>query len=265
MKTRLVLFALVFVLGAAATAPAGFELRTWTTPAAAPATGDPTCTSTSFVMRSRLGGPFAGYAESTSFSLWGCSAYTPVEGAFFAVLEGELSVVLRWTTESLAGIEGFNVYRALAEEGPFEKINAELLPPESPGLYVDQAVWPGTWFWYELRAVRGGSEEPVGQGPVSVKTGGTLETKLFAVSPNPFRGETVLHLDLASERGAKLVIYDVSGRVVRTFNRGFDRPGRYSVTWDGRNDAGERVASGVYFCALEADGKRDARSIVLLK
>jgi hypothetical protein len=213
-----------------------------------------------------MGGPFAGYAESTSFSLWGCSAYTPVECAFFAVVSGEDRVTLRWTMDALAGIRGFHVYRALHENGPFERANQSLLPALSPGTYEDRTVWPGTQFWYELRAqMSNGSEQTVTREPVTVRTQGELGNRLFAVSPNPFRDDAHLHHDISSPRGARLVIYDVNGRMVRTLKSGYPRPGRYVAVWDGTSDSGRRVASGVYFCSLEAGGSRDRRAIVLLK
>jgi hypothetical protein len=218
------------------------------------------------VLRARAGGPFAGYAESPSFSLWGCSAFTPVEGAFFAVADGNDCVTLRWTVDSLGGILGFHVYRALDENGPFERINDAPLPPASPGTYEDREVWPGTTFWYELRADKAaGPEETVNREPVSVRTTGELRNCILAVSPNPFSEQTTLHYDVASPEGARLVIYDVSGRVVRSLKDRYDRPGRYTDRWDGRNDAGLSVASGVYFCSLETEPAGDRRSVVRLR
>ncbi len=244
-----------------------FELLTWTTPAAAPADGEPVSGSTSFSMRSRLGGPFVGHAESASFALWGCSAYTPVEGSFFAFLIDDAAVVLRWTVESTSGIDGFNIYRALSREGPYERLNEWVLPLDTPGSYTDESVWPGTEFWYELRVLMSdGSEEPLSSGPTTIRTGGTLVTRLRATSPNPFTAETVIHHDIASVvGGARLVVYDVAGRVVKTFDVTPSNPGRYEIVWNGTNDNGQRVASGVYFCSLEAGGKRDTRPVVLLR
>ncbi|MCK4409598.1 MAG: hypothetical protein KAW67_05905, partial [Candidatus Eisenbacteria sp.] len=152
MKVKCVICVLLALLVAAVPAGAAFELRTWATTAAAPADGGSHTTSASFEMVSRLGGPFVGSAESASFSLWGCSV-TPVEGAFVAVETEPLTVTLRWTVESLGAISGFNIYRAWAEDGPFEKLNEERLPPFSPGVYEDTTVWPGSPFWYELRGV----------------------------------------------------------------------------------------------------------------
>lgn len=265
MKATCVIAVLVVLLAAAMPAGAAFELRTWATTAAAPADGSSHTTSASFEMVSRLGGPFVGSAGSASFALWGCSV-TPVEGAFIATETEPLCVTLRWTVESLGSITGFNVYRSWSEEGPFERINEEVLPPESPGVYEDRAVWPGSPFWYELRGVMAdGSEDVVGD-PIMLVTGGSLETRLFAAAPNPFRETTTIQLDVASAAGgASLTIYDVSGRVVKTFDGGVTRPGRYKITWDGTNDRGQRIASGVYFCALEATGERLTSRLVYLR
>ncbi len=270
VAVKRVLLGLAVVLVAAAPALGqGFELRTWTTPAAAPANGAPYAESTSFTMRSRLGGPFVGHAESASFALWGCSAYTPVEGSFFASIDERGVVVMRWSLESTAGIDGFNVYRALAFEGPYTRLNEEIIPIGSP-IYEDSTVWPGTEFWYELRAVTGDEsdyvEQPLASGPVSVRTGGALVTALRPASPNPFTAETIIQHDIASTAGGvRLTIYDVAGRVVKTFADTPTRPGRYQVVWNGTNDVGQRVASGVYFCCLEAGGVRDTRPVVLLR
>jgi hypothetical protein len=246
-----------------------FELLTWTTPAAAPANGEPVAGSASFTMRSRLGGPFVGQAESPSFLLWGCSAYTPVEGAFFATLdvESESAVILRWVVEPTSGVDGFNIYRAFTEQGPYVRLNESLIPFETTGSYTDDTVWPGTSFWYDVRAVMAdGSEEPLPSGPEMVRTEGTLVTRIRGTSPNPFTDRTVIHHDIAfAAEGARLLVYDVSGRVVKTFRVAPSHPGRFEVVWDGTNDHGQQVASGVYFCSLEAGGTRDTRPVVLLK
>ena len=265
MKATCVIATLLVVLLGALPAGAAFELRTWATTAAAPADGSSHSTSTSFEMVSRLGGPFVGSAESASFSLWGCSV-TPVEGAFVAMETEPLCVTLRWTVESLGGIRGFHIYRAWAEDGPFERVNEDTLPPLSPGVYEDTTVWPGSPFWYELRGVMaGGSEDVVGE-PLMLVTGGAIETRLFAAAPNPFHETTTIQLDVASAaRGASLTIYDISGRVVKTLDGGVSRPGRHKVIWDGTNDRGQRIASGVYFCALEVAGERQTSRLVYLR
>lgn len=243
-----------------------YELRSWAIVSSAP-TGDPLSSSASFTMRSRLGGPFVGHSESASFGLWGCSAYTPVEFTFYAVSCGAECVTLRWVVESLAGIHGFNLYRSSTEDGPFALLNADVIRPESPGLYVDRSVWPGSSFWYQLRALsHDGTEQLLGGPPVVVATEGTMVTKLCLPSPNPFVGETTIRYDIGSVTGPVMLdVVDVGGRLVRSLASTALSIGRYELTWDGTDESGRRVASGVYFCRLRAGAVSETQSMVLIR
>ena len=84
------------------------------------------------------------------------------------------------------------------------------------------------------------------------------ETELLANYPNPFNPETWIPYRLAEDAFVTLTIYDLNGRVVRTLEIGHRIAAIYesrskAIYWDGRNDMGERVASGVYFYHLSAD------------
>jgi flagellar hook assembly protein FlgD len=63
----------------------------------------------------------------------------------------------------------------------------------------------------------------------------------------------------------KLEVYDLAGRHVRTLVDGLVQAGWQTARWDGRSDAGARVASGVYFCRLEAGTRELSRKVVVLK
>jgi len=91
------------------------------------------------------------------------------------------------------------------------------------------------------------------------------QTVLLQNHPNPFNPRTVIRYDLAEPARVILRVYDVRGALVRTLEDR-DRPaGRYEVGWDGLNDRGERVASGVYFYRIVAGPFRATRKMVLLK
>jgi len=60
-------------------------------------------------------------------------------------------------------------------------------------------------------------------------------------------------------------VFDARGRLVRTLVDDTESPGRHEAGWDGADDAGRRVASGVYFARLVADGHSEATRMVLLK
>jgi len=96
----------------------------------------------------------------------------------------------------------------------------------------------------------------------------TLPTE-FALKgnfPNPFNPATVIRYDLPVAAEVGLRIYDVSGRLVRVLlDDTVQEPGRRSVAWDGRDNGGKHVASGVYFYELEANGEERRRKMILLK
>jgi hypothetical protein len=86
---------------------------------------------------------------------------------------------------------------------------------------------------------------------------------LSAGSPNPFRGVTAIRFALPAPGEHSLVVFDVAGRQVRSLSSGATEAGAHLVRWDGRNDEGRLVPSGVYFYRLRAEsGERRARVVV---
>lgn len=88
---------------------------------------------------------------------------------------------------------------------------------------------------------------------------------LYPPLPNPFNPSTRISYTLLEPGPLTLSIYDIRGRLVRTLVDGFRTPGTHSTGWGGRNDAGVRVSSGVYFARLYKDGEAVSRRIVFLK
>ena len=96
------------------------------------------------------------------------------------------------------------------------------------------------------------------------------ETMLLANYPNPFNPETWIPYHLADASEVQIRIYDARGRVVRLLNLGHQQEGDYTsrsraAYWDGRNDMGERVASGVYFYTLTAGDFTATRKLLIRK
>jgi hypothetical protein len=84
--------------------------------------------------------------------------------------------------------------------------------------------------------------------------------------PNPFNPMTVIHYELPGSSPVGLRIYDVSGRLVRTLlDSAVQHAGHHTQPWDGRDDRGRPVASGVYFYCLQAEGKVLTERMVLTK
>jgi hypothetical protein len=83
--------------------------------------------------------------------------------------------------------------------------------------------------------------------------------------PNPFNPQTTISFTLAGRSHVDLRIYDVNGALVRALVNETQAPGAYHVKWDGRDDNGRVVASGVYFYKLTAGSFSQTRKMVLLK
>ena len=95
---------------------------------------------------------------------------------------------------------------------------------------------------------------------------------LFQNYPNPFNTTTLIPFTVNSTRltvnspiPTTLRIYNIKGQVVRTLVNEEKRPGEYQVVWDGKNDSGKGVSSGVYFCKLKVGDFSETRKIVLIK
>ncbi len=96
------------------------------------------------------------------------------------------------------------------------------------------------------------------------------ETVLLPNYPNPFNPETWIPYQLATQSHVTITIYDTQGVSVRTLPVGFKSAGSYTdrtraVYWDGCNDFGERISSGVYFYQLQTDDLSLMRKMVIVK
>jgi hypothetical protein len=98
---------------------------------------------------------------------------------------------------------------------------------------------------------------------------GSRAFEIEGISPNPFNPTTRIEYRLGpvptGQAHVTLRVLSVDGRVVATLVDRVQDPGRYQVVWNGRDDAGSTVASGVYFCDLSYGGVRDQRKMTLLK
>jgi flagellar hook assembly protein FlgD len=104
------------------------------------------------------------------------------------------------------------------------------------------------------------SDTPTGVRPVTAGA-----ATLAQNYPNPFNPTTVIEYQTRSEGTVRLGVFDAAGRTVRTLVDEVQPRGVHTVAWDGRNDAGATVASGVYLYRLEVEGTKLTRKMMLLK
>jgi hypothetical protein len=116
-------------------------------------------------------------------------------------------------------------------------------------LYFDNSAWPTD------------VEEEMTEGEVPAKF------YLSANYPNPFNPVTRIKYTVGSKNAkpVTLRIYNVLGQLVRTLVDEPKEPGTYEVIWDGKDESGDQVASGVYFYKLEAEDFSQTKKMVLIR
>jgi hypothetical protein len=139
-----------------------------------------------------------------------------------------------------------------------------------PGFTEGDTVYCGTGtsyqetellrYWYRARAydVHGNasawSNEVVGQYPTGAPGAQVASLRLHRNQPNPFNPLTTLRFEVPAAGRVRLEVYDAAGRLVRVLLDADLPAGGHQAVWDGRNAAGQAVASGSYLARLQACG-----------
>ena len=194
---------------------------------------------------------------------------TGIDVKYFRAAGHDDSVRLAWDCESGA-YAGFNLYREAkggAADAGRERINGELITGRGPYAYEDRDVATAVTYDYWLEAVpaSGAAQK---YGPATA-TPGLKVAYGFALEPsypNPATTEAniAFSLPLGVTGEYEVTVYDISGRKVRTVEAGASAAGRREVVWNLTDDAGRRVAPGVYLYRLSAScGSAVRRAVVM--
>jgi FlgD Ig-like domain len=144
------------------------------------------------------------------------------------------------------------------------------------GIALSQPDQTDFWIFNQYAGPRGSG--PTGEngrwhtrlGRFRIKTVTAVEHSpahagLFQNVPNPFNPLTTIRFTLSGRVQVDLSIFDMTGRRVRTLVNDVHPAGDHAVVWDGRDDRGNRVASGIYVYRFRAGGTNQSRKMVLLK
>ncbi len=210
--------------------------------------------------------------DQGTFNEW-CLHFVYDEGPVAAVLQ-PLTVQsltggmeLSWRVNPL-GVDGYNVYRRTADTFA-ERLNSNLMPIGDGYLsYVDagEGLSSGETVFYTYTLVQNGQESGFSE-EVSATYDSGLPT-VFALRdnyPNPFNPMTNINFDLPKSSHVRLDIFDVSGRLVRTLVDEDRVAASHTVTWDGTDSHGGRVASGAYYYRLQSNSGTATHKMMLVK
>ncbi|MDH5683977.1 MAG: T9SS type A sorting domain-containing protein [candidate division WOR-3 bacterium] len=85
------------------------------------------------------------------------------------------------------------------------------------------------------------------------------------IFPNPFISRTIISFAISKESRVDLVIYNASGKLVRSLKSEILKAGSYRVTWDGKDNQGIDVMSGIYFYTIKTEGYKTIKKLVLMR
>lgn len=193
----------------------------------------------------------------------------PVELTNFRASQyGNDQININWVSQSETGLIGYRVYRSDQNELHHSQDISGLIQATNTSqtqtyLYPDTGLTQSGEYYYWLESVEiDGSSEF--HGPVSClfnQDGNTgepqipVETALKGNFPNPFNHSGIIRYTLAEESTVGIRIYDIRGRLVRSFDSGRKSAGEHNTIWDGKDDRGNILPSGVYLIIMEAEGK----------
>ena len=183
-----------------------------------------------------------------------------------AGVENTTEARVRWSANGEPDLAGYTVYRSLNSGGPFQPISpAQLNATE----FLDTSIPAGTTrVWYQVTALDASGNESARSATITVSLSTEVAVfELLPVYPNPSRGSGPVHIPLnvpsSGAENVQLQVVDSGGHRIRTLALTALAGGPQTVVWDGRNEAGNPVAPGVYTAWLLGAGER--RSVKMVR
>jgi hypothetical protein len=200
-----------------------------------------------------------GWASSVPVALVSFDAQSTADG-----------VRLDWVTAPGLGASSVEVLRADAEAPELlRRVDVELFLEQSGGSALDRDVRPGQSYVYQLILLGAdGYSTFSGLAHATAREGSTPAARRPAIGqnfPNPFNPRTTIQFTVPRQMDARVVLYDARGRLVRTLFDGPAPAGTSTVDWDGLDDAGRAVSSGVYTYALITEEGTSSRRLTLTR
>jgi subtilisin family serine protease len=152
---------------------------------------------------------------------------------------------------------------AIYRDDPETEVDEGAEAGEMVTLYIGDVKVPGGIRWMEMGDL-------VSFNEAFVLADGNVETlpvqyALLQNYPNPFNPTTSIRYELPKDSYVELVIYNVQGQAVRELVNGWQKAQRYVIAWDGKNEQGNSVASGIYFYRIKAGEFVNTKKMVLLR
>ncbi|UCF05807.1 MAG: T9SS type A sorting domain-containing protein [bacterium] len=182
---------------------------------------------------------------------------------YSAFLSG-LAIVLEWTLSEADEPVDFLVMRASGPSMTFGEIPSSGISRD--GLFfsfIDRSCEPGMVYRYRIDVTDAGGRRVLFEtGPITTPP---MLPVLHQNIPNPFNPSTIIRYYLPEDCSVVLVVFDAGGATVRRLVDGYRRKGFHEEIWNGTNENGQPMSSGVYFYRLRTGKNRMSRKMILVR
>ena len=194
----------------------------------------------------------------------------PVELSSFSARSLNHQVVLEWVTQSETENLGFHLLRSDVESGPYTQITQAMVKGAGTSAtshhyqYQDLSAGESKTYYYKLVDVDYNGRLSL-HGPINVTVELPTVNLLEQNYPNPFNPTTKIRFILKEQGAASLTIYNIKGELVRELVSTQLNAGAHIVEWDGMDQNGQQVPSGMYLYSLRMNGFEQKRMMMFLK
>ena len=207
----------------------------------------------------------------------------PVQFGEFAVTPAPNKVgnLLSWKTQSEIDNIGFNIWRSETEADIYDEegqvinyrcITADLIPGAGTSTtpqeysYLDRTAENDKMYYYKIEQVDVNGQAAF-IGPIALDRTETvpIDYVLSQNFPNPFNPSTTIKYYLTEDAQVSLTVFNLLGKRIRVLAEGQHQAGLYSVSWDGRDDNGHVMGSGIYFYELDTGENVYTRKMTIIR
>jgi len=193
----------------------------------------------------------------------GLSSSVEVAIASFSANVSNGAVELKWIASAAGSLDGFNIYRGDGESPDrFDRLNDKVFGTSGTNIYLDESALPGRTYTYQIGGLQGDREFLSFTLTVDVPS---IPLTLYQNYPNPFNPSTSISFYIPGPDRVRLEIFDVQGRRIRTLADRQMEGGRHTLQWNGTNDAGRQVSSGIYVYRLVSGKRSLTRKLVMMR
>ncbi len=174
------------------------------------------------------------------------------------------NIVINWTIDNADNLAGFNLHRSETNNSDYKQLNEFPITGSGSFQYIDIQFDPGKTYYYKLEELCTNGKRKF-HTEISIESPQPQNYALFSNYPNPFNMRTIFRFQIPDASHVTISVYNILGRKIKTIVDERKESGLYSAVWDGFDDEGAPVVSGLYFYQMVAGDFQQTRKLTVVR